>query len=83
MMDIMANLVISLVNGLVTALNASWTAISPPGGLIESAMDWMLTLDNFVPVADMFVIMGSLALMCSFTVILKFGQKVIDWLPKK
>lgn len=82
MYDAVCNIIITLVNGFVSVVNSAWTTIAPPGGVIEGTWDYLNTLNDWLPISDGFVILGILGSMALFSGVLKFGQKLLDWLPK-
>lgn len=83
MLDLAAQLVIGIVNWLVGLLNGAWSVVAPPDGVVMHGMKYLHTLDAFLPISDLGVIVGLIGSMAAFTVILKFGVKLVDWLPKK
>lgn len=77
--DYLAQALISLVNWLVAAVNAAWNVID--WSQATSAFAFFAKLDAWVPVATLATTFTILLSVATVSTLIKFGQKVIDWLP--
>jgi hypothetical protein len=82
MFDAICGIIIAVVNGFITVVDGAWSAIAPPAGVVQTTLDYLYTLNDWVPVSDGLVIVGLVGLMAGFSVVLKFVIKLVDWLPK-
>lgn len=79
LLDYLARLVMAVAALVIGLVNAAWSAFDWTGA--NTALAWFGRFDAWVPVATLASIWGLLTMAATVAVVIKFGQKVIDWLP--
>lgn len=79
LVDWFTNLTIALIQWLTGLINAAWTPFDTQG--MADAMAWWQRYDDWVPLGLWSTLVGIIVMWTGCTVVMKYGSKIIDWLP--
>lgn len=78
--DALFGVVSSFLTWLCGVVQAAWTGL-PGHATMSSALQWCGLLDEWAPVTEVFVCLEVLLAIGAVSLVIKFGQKIVDWLP--
>ena len=79
-MDLLIQMVCAFIDWFCGVVQGAWSAL-PGQAVISSALGWLHNLDEWVPVTELFVCLSALLAIMTVALVVKLGQKLIDWIP--